>query len=206
VIFTTVYTPEYASIVERLLRACARHNLGIFAEAVPSRRSWHRNVLLKLDHLLACFDRFDGEDLVFLDADAEIIADPVPAIDSVLATYEFDMAMAWTELGHGVHRLDLDEIGRWHSGTIIMPAHGRRREIVLTAKEILAAEGPADRAPEEHAICEAILRLPARCHDLTFRLCHVFDKPAPADGPVCITQHQASRQMVAVVGSAPPGG
>lgn len=198
-IFTTVYTPEYAGIVERLLRSCARHNLTIFAEAVPSQRSWRRNVLLKLDHLLMAFDRFDREEIVFLDADAEIAACPVEAIEAVMQAHDFDIAMAWTALNHGVRRPDNGELGRWHSGTMILPAAGRRREIIATAQAILAAEGPAPCAPEEHAICEAILRMPARCHDLTYALCHVFDKPV-THGTTYIVQHQASRIMAAAVG------
>lgn len=198
-LFTTVYTPEYASIVQTLLLSVARHGVGIFADAVPSLSSWRANVLLKLDHLLRVFDYFPDEDLVFLDADAEIVGRPTDAIEALMREQAFDVAMAWYPLdGYGVHR-DGVGWGRWHAGTIVMPARGRRASIVGAAKGIIAREGPADRAPEEHAICEAILRMPARCVDLSRSLCHIFDRPNE-HGETFIVQHQASRRMVDVVG------
>jgi hypothetical protein len=202
-IFTTVYTPEYCGQADRCLKTAARRHLTIFAEALPSLGSWDRNTLLKHDHLLRMFDLFPNDDLWFLDADSTILHNPVKSMEKLIAEHRFDISMCWggwpTKKGHGVNRPGGIGWGRWHAGSIVMPAGGKRREIIEHAKRIIVAEGLRP-APEEHAICEAILRMSTvKCWDMPRPYCQIFDRGEWEKDTTYIVQNQASRQLKKVV-------
>lgn len=201
-IYSTYYTPEYTEIVRRLVDSADRFDLDVVAVPTASGLSWQANVRKKLDILLSLRQTLIG-DLVFFDADAEILADPTEEFIRFGTTNSSPIAMTWYPLrnpkGTVTHPIT-GETGRGHAGTILIRDDREALVILKSAMQIMRNLNTGYVAPEEYALCVALnAQGVTGCYDLPRTLCHIPGKPI--DGEPLIIQHQASKTMRKAVGS-----
>jgi len=73
--FIAYYTPSYRGQAERLVTSLMKYDLPFYVKIYEDRGSWVNNVNIKPEFILECLETFD-EDLMFLDADAEVVRQP----------------------------------------------------------------------------------------------------------------------------------
>lgn len=66
------YTPNYASHAENLLQSVQRFGLNHCVKQYEDRGYWEANTRIKPEFVLECLQRFEGRDVLYIDADAEI--------------------------------------------------------------------------------------------------------------------------------------
>jgi hypothetical protein len=71
------YTPDYAPVVAGLVEGLDRLGLAYHLEEVPPAGGWEANTRLKPQFIASCLNRFSGQDILYLDADARLRKEPV---------------------------------------------------------------------------------------------------------------------------------
>jgi hypothetical protein len=77
----TAYTPEYQQYALKLAASAGKFNVPISPIAFETRGSWQHNIMFKPTAVLQEFD--NGYDILWLDSDIELTADPAPTIDAL---------------------------------------------------------------------------------------------------------------------------
>lgn len=69
-------TDNYRNDSARLLRSLDRWNLSHYIEYIPDRGSWETNCAYKPTFILDYMEHHGSESVIWLDADAELVAEP----------------------------------------------------------------------------------------------------------------------------------
>jgi len=75
-IICSYFTPEYKDVVTKLIGSLETFHLPHIVEEVPSRKHWYLNVAIRPEFILDIMQRFPDKDVVYTDADSEIMQYP----------------------------------------------------------------------------------------------------------------------------------
>lgn len=75
-IFVSYYTPEYEGNAKKLIASLEKFGLPFIVERVESRQNWYLNVAWRPEIILKVLREFPGKDVVYTDADSEIVKYP----------------------------------------------------------------------------------------------------------------------------------
>lgn len=67
------YTPNYADLAMQFVENVRKFGHKIFIKQYADRGTWQKNTRIKSEFLLECARKFNGEDLLYLDVDSEIV-------------------------------------------------------------------------------------------------------------------------------------
>ena len=181
--FYTADTP-YEQEVERLLASVKKLGLKCDVVARPNQGNWFANCRLKPKVILEARERHPGEDVLWVDADAEFHASP-----EALSLLEADVAMRWTCHYRGPPN--------WSCGTIYTKptsaataflkawdwrcemAHSRCDESAFRA---MVTDGGLEKLKDDDGLVWGTL---------LDKYCRMFDE----EGDRVIEHHQASRRL-----------
>jgi hypothetical protein len=178
VAFYTVRTP-YEQEIKNLEATCKKFDLKYHFEGYEGRGNWTANCAIKPEFLLEMLGRFPGEDLLYVDADAEFRKPPI-LVDELGKNTDVDIA-AHIMTG-----------GVLLSGTIYLRNNEKTRQLVLSW--INLQRNWPDRW-DQRTLHETIVndgpRLGIVFKELPKEYTKIFDKPW---GDPVIQHNQKSRQ------------
>lgn len=179
--FISFYTSNtrYEQLALRLLDSLAGFNLPYVIKPVTDRRSWEKNTHQKAIVIKEMLERFAPEPIVYIDADAIVIANPV-----LFYTLSCDIAVHY----HNHMKKGKELLG----GTIYLANNEKTIKLVDRWIE-LNRLNPC--IFEQENLSRAVREMPElSVVELPAQYCWIFDWPhRPAD--VMIEHYQASRKM-----------
>lgn len=180
--FYTKDTP-YEGEARKLKKTCKKFNIPYDIVGIPQQQNWEANCAQKPRIIKEALLRHEDKNIVYLDADARIMRDPV-----LFDVFAGDV---------GVHYLFGKEL---LSGTIFLKNTNSVFNLV-TLWELVQqeAEGTWDQIVLQDVLREFGSRLGIRLKTLPANYCQIEDIMAHAGRPV-IKHTQASRRLKHVVG------
>lgn len=177
------YTPEYSEIVPRLIASCAEHGQELHVEQLPTMRDWARNCGMKATFLRRAIDANPGRPLVWLDADAEVLA-PIGQMKHI----DCDIAVRFRRDRHGNQEL--------LSGTILIQPTDLAQRLV-NRWQYFQQQMPCDW--DQQVLQRALPESVANVHPLDPIYCAIVDERIEG---ARIVHHQASRVTRAAIREA----
>lgn len=175
---------SYEAEAQRLRASLARFGLKYHIEARAGRGSWRANVHDRIAFLREMLDRFPGEDIVWMDADAVVHSYP-----GIFDDLDADFACAvvdWEKYRRAPAKTEM--LG----GTMFF----RNNRMARALLEAWQAEDAAQEHPlSQWSLPRAIARISGlKVERLPDTYCQIFDLMAEAGNPV-IEHLQASRRL-----------
>lgn len=186
-IFISYYTPQYSDCVPRLVASLNKFKLGMCHYPIECLGSWHANVNAKPSIIQRAMETFPDRLIVYLDIDAEVVADPVWLKDI-------------TNLGRLTIATRKTLNGAILSGTLAFWPGFITQELLHEWR----ARCEAFPKQWDQISLEQVLHASQNRYnvfDLPENYCHIFDyKGADVVHPAVIVHHQASRTKRRAVG------
>lgn len=181
VAFYTKRTP-YEREVRKLKKTCAKHNIPTWVVGIETLGDWVTNCAQKPKIIAQALDKH-AEDVVYLDADARVMAYP-----ALFDSWPADV---------GVHYLGGKEL---LSGTIFLKNNDRTRALVSLWQQVLELTPVPiwDQVVLQDCIREFGTQLGLSVRTLPGNYCQIEDTMAVAGKPI-IKHTQASRKLKGTV-------
>lgn len=181
VLIVSAYTPGYADLAGRLLWTAERHGHKSFIIPYPSRGSWEANGHVKPSALRYALEVAAGRDLLWVDADAELVA-----------PWTWDLP-GGADLAAHVLRRSPQANPELLSGTVLV-RHASAERVVSAWQA--ACDRDAGRW-DQRALAEAIATDGLALAELPPECCWIVDTSEEVYGPrrPVVVHYQASRDV-----------
>jgi hypothetical protein len=186
-IIVSYYTPGlYEDEAKKLVRSCRRFNMERDVQIVEDLGSWQANTHRKAAFILAMLDKHPGRGVLFVDADAELQAQPWE-----LENIREDVGLCWRD--YSVFPSGARSAGReLLSGTAYFSQSGESHDLL----KMWIRENEANPAEWEQRNLERVVTRggwDGTIKEFPPQYCQIFDSMKSAGQPV-IEHYQASRR------------
>lgn len=170
------YTPDYSGVAERLRDSLVTYDIAFSIYPIADKGTWYANTEYKAE-LIGQALRESRRDVVFLDADAEILAYPklFDVLDCDIAAHFF----------RGLELL---------SGTVFFKNTDMTHRVVERWIQLNKETPTTPRDLEQRRLHVAITELTPRFINLPQEYCYIFDSRLPCEATPVIIHYQHSRK------------
>ena len=178
----TFYTVDtgYELEVKKLKRSLERFNIPAHIRGVSSLGSWQKNTMYKAKFIGQMMDKFQGEDIVWLDADAIVRSRP-----TLFDTLDGDIACHFRNWKHG-----RDEL---LSGTLFLKNNKQVRRVI---RDWISLNARNSNNWEQRNLARVIKRygFNLKVYKLPLEYCFIFDDENRGKIKPVIEHFQVSRK------------
>lgn len=193
-LYTSYFTPNYRQHAERLKASLDKFELDHHIVELPDTSDWKRNTFQKVDHIFQIAREItDDRPIVWLDADAEVVAMPDLLEQFIPPTGDKHVFAAVMDF-QWRRKCKVEML----SGTMFFGSPETAMDIMRYAKSVIELHPDKYRGDQEY-IRDEVYGFEAVdalvIHNLPWSYCQIIDAPIQIGHTPVILQHQASRKM-----------